>query len=150
MERSTVRTGGRLELGFVAAEGGPQRVFEEAVRHDSSASRLTWWFRGYYSFVRPVLPLPMRQRIQRWRGVESDDSGLFPHEFMARLVDALSGEGIEVVHPWPRGRDYGLTLTHDVESESGLRRCLEVAAIEEELGFRSSFNLVPFAYPSDA
>jgi hypothetical protein len=42
---------------------------------------------------------------------------------------------------WPGRHRAALTLTHDVEGEEGLRLALEVADLEEELGFRSSFNL---------
>ena len=37
-------------------------------------------------------------------------------------------------------------LTHDVESAKGVERCLELAKLEERLGFRSSFNFVAEDY----
>jgi peptidoglycan/xylan/chitin deacetylase (PgdA/CDA1 family) len=42
---------------------------------------------------------------------------------------------------WPHGHNAALTLGHDVESEEGLRLAVELADLEEELGFRSVFNL---------
>jgi hypothetical protein len=42
---------------------------------------------------------------------------------------------------WPGSHTAALILTHDVESAEGLRLAVEVADLEEELGFRSSFNL---------
>ncbi len=39
-----------------------------------------------------------------------------------------------------------MALTHDVEGEYGLSRCLEVAEMEEERGFRSTFAFVPKRY----
>jgi hypothetical protein len=50
---------------------------------------------------------------------------------------------------WPGTHRAALTLTHDVEGEDGLRLAVEVADLEEELGFRSSFNLGGW-YPVDA
>jgi glycosyltransferase involved in cell wall biosynthesis len=47
---------------------------------------------------------------------------------------------------WPDGRSFALVLTHDVESSRGVDRCLRLAAIEERLGFRSSFNFVAADY----
>ena len=41
---------------------------------------------------------------------------------------------------WPDGHRAAMILTHDVENESGVRRALAVADLEEEQGFRSSFN----------
>ena len=47
---------------------------------------------------------------------------------------------------WPEGKEFALVLTHDVERERGVEKCLQLAALEEELGFRSSFNFVPKGY----
>jgi len=44
---------------------------------------------------------------------------------------------------WPAGRQFALLLTHDVESKRGLERVKQMAELEMELGFRSSFNFVP-------
>jgi peptidoglycan/xylan/chitin deacetylase (PgdA/CDA1 family) len=50
---------------------------------------------------------------------------------------------------WPHGRPAALVLTHDVESAEGLRLAVELADVEEELGLRSSFNVVASWYPLD-
>lgn len=42
---------------------------------------------------------------------------------------------------WPDGASAAFILTHDVEGTDGLRGMMEIADLEEELGFRSSFNL---------
>lgn len=44
---------------------------------------------------------------------------------------------------WPEGKEFGLVLTHDVEGERGVQRVRQLAELEMELGFRSSFNFVP-------
>jgi hypothetical protein len=44
---------------------------------------------------------------------------------------------------WPDGKQFALVLTHDVEGQVGLDRCMKLAALEERLGFRSCFNFVP-------
>jgi hypothetical protein len=44
---------------------------------------------------------------------------------------------------WPSKKQFALVLTHDVESENGLRNCELVVQIEKKRGFRSSFNFVP-------
>ncbi len=51
---------------------------------------------------------------------------------------------------WPDGKRFALVLTHDVESQRGVDRVLKLAALEESLGFRSSFNFVAedYAVPS--
>lgn len=47
---------------------------------------------------------------------------------------------------WPEGKQFALVLTHDVESEKGLQRCLKLAQLDEQLGFRAAFNFVPEKY----
>jgi len=48
---------------------------------------------------------------------------------------------------WPEGKRFALVLTHDVESQRGVDRVLQLADLEESLGFRSSFNFVAEDYP---
>jgi hypothetical protein len=50
---------------------------------------------------------------------------------------------------WPGSHRAALILTHDVESAEGLRLAIELADLEEERGFRSSFNIVARWYPID-
>jgi hypothetical protein len=50
---------------------------------------------------------------------------------------------------WPRHHRFAFTLTHDIETEQGFDFVPAVAALEERLGFRSSFNVVPERYPID-
>lgn len=48
---------------------------------------------------------------------------------------------------WPEGKRFALVLTHDVDTARGRERCLDLAAMEKTLGFRSAFNFVPERYP---
>jgi len=47
---------------------------------------------------------------------------------------------------WPKGKEFALVLTHDIDTAHGQERCLDLAELEECLGFRSSFNFVPLRY----
>jgi hypothetical protein len=51
---------------------------------------------------------------------------------------------------WPDGKKFALVLTHDVDTAKGQERCRQLAHLELELGFRSSFNFVPRRYPVSA
>jgi hypothetical protein len=44
---------------------------------------------------------------------------------------------------WPEGRNFAFVLTHDVESQKGVDRVKQLAALEMEMGFRSKFNFIP-------
>ncbi len=61
--------------------------------------------------------------------------------FYARCLLLEAGRS-ELPFPWfwPGSYTAAMILTHDVESADGLRLALEIADIEEGLGFRSSFN----------
>jgi peptidoglycan/xylan/chitin deacetylase (PgdA/CDA1 family) len=45
-------------------------------------------------------------------------------------------------HGWPENKQFAVVLTHDVESMRGVARCRQLAQLEIELGFRSSFNFL--------
>jgi len=47
---------------------------------------------------------------------------------------------------WPDGKKFALVLTHDVEKQGGVEKCLQLMEIEKKFGFRSSFNFVPHDY----
>ena len=47
---------------------------------------------------------------------------------------------------WPDNKKFAIVLTHDVESETGHQRCMQLMNIEKSLGFRSAFNFVPERY----
>jgi len=47
---------------------------------------------------------------------------------------------------WPNDNKFAVVLTHGVETASGQRNIWRIKEIEEELGFRSSWNFVPEKY----
>jgi hypothetical protein len=61
-------------------------------------------------------------------------------------IDKTAATPPEGWQGWPDGKKFALVLTHDVETEEGLNKCRKLMKIEEELGFRSSFNFVAGDY----
>lgn len=47
---------------------------------------------------------------------------------------------------WPKGKNFALVLTHDVETAKGQKKCLELMRREENWGFRSGFYFTPERY----
>ena len=47
---------------------------------------------------------------------------------------------------WPEGKRFALVLTHDVDTQKGHDRCLQLMKLEQDAGFRSSFNFVGEEY----
>ncbi len=67
---------------------------------------------------------------------------------MSQCLDS-DGDELTTIHPWPDGAEFAFVLTHDVETSEGLRHIPRIADFEESLGFRSSWNLVPYKYKID-
>lgn len=47
---------------------------------------------------------------------------------------------------WPEQKKFAFTLMHDVETDFGQQKCTRLMALEQDIGFRSSFNFVPERY----
>src|SRR5205085_56005 len=67
-------------------------------------------------------------------------------DFLLGLIAERAGRPIPFISPWPRGHRWALVLTHDVELAIGCANVGPLRAIEEELGYRSSWNFVPARY----
>jgi len=98
-----------------------------------------------YYFLKPVIPRALQLALRRTviRGNLPKYSNVWP-------ID----EGASAPPPkwkgWPEGKQFALVLTHDVETQRGHDRCRDLAALEAEAGFRSSFNFVPERYTVSA
>jgi hypothetical protein len=51
---------------------------------------------------------------------------------------------------WPDGKKFAFALTHDVDTQKGHDNALQLMELEEERGFKSSFNFVPEGYAVSA
>lgn len=93
--------------------------------------------RLYYR-LKPLIPRNVRLAVRRH----------FAERKRARVQDVwpiLPGSERKPAgwNGWPDGKQFAVVLTHDVEGPEGLAKSLELARIERDLGFRSSFNFIP-------
>ena len=139
-----------MKCHFLLDAPGPHAVAQEQLDHDRRQSQLSRAFRVYYR-LRPLIPLRVRQRLQRRRQVQVEENWCHPDAFLRSLAACLEAEPqtIPIIHPWPDQAPFALVLAHDVETEAGMHNILRVAHIEEELGFRSSWNIIPHKYRVD-
>jgi peptidoglycan/xylan/chitin deacetylase (PgdA/CDA1 family) len=107
-------------------------------------------------FIPRSVQLRARRMLIRWqRNPEFprwpfDDSVFQLMRFYARCLMVAGGRTeLPFRWFWPERYRAAVTLTHDVESAEGLRHAIEIADLEEERGFRSSFNVVADWYPID-
>lgn len=135
---------------FLTSDYRAEQVFLQQVREDAGNTTLSRTFQIYYR-LRPLIPIALRQYLQKLRGHTVDDEWYVPADFICSLARSVAGKPAEIpiIHPWPDGERFCFVLTHDVETSDGLRHVLRVAQIEEELGFRSSWNFVPYKYDVD-
>lgn len=61
-------------------------------------------------------------------------------------IDEKAGKAPEGWRGWPDGKKFALVLMHDVDTEKGHEKCLQLMELDEKMGFRSSFNFVPERY----
>lgn len=116
------------------------------------------WKRRLYYALKPLIPRPVQIAL-RQRFVSVQASASFPawpiEPILTEIVDSYLSAMLRMVPTverlgfWPGGHRFAFAITHDVEWDSGLRRAPDLAAIEERLGFVSSWNLVPERYPID-
>lgn len=166
----TPRTGARapvlLQLdgwhAFATTDGGPdpqlrldlEEVYENFVSERWAAasanrrlsdSRLDLFYR-VKRFVPRRAQLWSRRQLIRWQGTPTfpswplDEGVSRVLELYARSLIGDGGGELAFRWFWPGTHRAALVLTHDVEGVEGIRLAVELADLEESLGFRSSFN----------
>jgi hypothetical protein len=110
--------------------------------------------RALYYAVRPLLPVVIRKHFQR-RALSGWADIPFPKwpvdctvdRLMEKLlVRSMSQSGVDTVPFiwfWPEGQDGCAIVTHDVETETGRAFCPTLMDLNDSVGIKSSFQLVP-------
>jgi hypothetical protein len=99
------------------------------------------WGKQVYYTIKPLIPRRVQIGLRRIvaRSVLRNSGAIWPiDEKCATPPIGWTG--------WPNGKQFALVLTHDVDTRRGQDRCQDLIALEERLGFRSSFNFVPLRY----
>ena len=96
--------------------------------------------RIYYQ-LKPFIPRPLqivfrRSIVLRRRELNKN---IWP-------IDERAASPPEGWEGWPDGKKFALVLLHDVDTERGHEKCLQLMELDEKIGFRSSFNFVPEKY----
>jgi len=93
--------------------------------------------RLYYRF-KPYLPWAVRMKMrQTLAGMQRRwHRATWP-------INPTAGEPPVGWPGWPEGKKFALVFTHDVEGQDGLSKVQQLVELEQQLGFRSSFNFIP-------
>ena len=109
--------------------------------------------RAYY-LIRPLLSVSVRKRLQEWH-LRDWDRLTFPHwpvdstvdqMFEQTLILSLRAQGVEeipFVWFWPDGATSCAIMTHDVETETGLRACSYLMDTADGFSMKASFQIIP-------
>jgi glycosyltransferase involved in cell wall biosynthesis len=112
------------------------------------------FIRNLYYLGRPLMPVRFRKILQRIR-LKKGPQNPFPRWPVDRTVDQLfesamslairsrENEPVPFIWFWPEGATAALILTHDVETESGRDFCSALMDLDDEFGFKSSFQVIP-------
>jgi hypothetical protein len=110
--------------------------------------------RQAYYLLRPLMPVRVRRHLQRraladWRDIPFPDWPVdctvesLLKDTLKYMLRERGGRPIPFVWFWPDGLRACVIVTHDVETDAGQRFCPDLMEIDEEFGFRSSFQFVP-------
>lgn len=101
----------------------------------------------YYNFLRPVLPILLRQKIQeKYNSQINCKENFIDEEFTQIVLSSLNGKELNL---FPAPYKTAVVLTHDVEEQEGFNYIPKVIELEESLGFKSSWNIIPYKYKVD-
>jgi hypothetical protein len=110
--------------------------------------------RSVYNALRPLLPLTVRKHLQRfyladWERIR------FPHwpvdvtverileQCLRLLMKAQGLATLPFIWFWPDAYDSCAIVTHDVETEGGRNFCSALMDLDDSIGIKSAFQIVP-------
>ncbi len=148
---------GQVVLPFVPeqiAEGLLNEVYSNQMEPEYTRLGSHSAVRRIYYWGRPLLSLRLRSVLQRikLRGklkspfpswpVDRSVDKLF-EKLMIATIRANGGHPVPFIWFWPEGKQAAFVLTHDVEDSAGKAFCSSLMDIDDEYGFKASFQIVP-------
>ncbi len=102
----------------------------------------------YYNFIRPLIPISVRQKLQEKLNAGVEWKKDFIDDSLVNEITSLQSDKITNLK-YKQGKDCAIVLTHDVEEQQGFDFIPRVIELEEKYGFKSSWNIVPYKYKID-
>lgn len=104
----------------------------------------------YYNFIRPIVPISIRQKLQEKVNAGIELKKDFIDEELVIMLQSEKVLGNKIKDfKYKNENDCAVVLTHDVEEQQGFNFIPEVLELEEKYGFKSSWNIVPYKYKID-
>lgn len=121
-----------------------QASIHRAIENDIDNAKLSSSYQYFYR-IRPLVPTSVRQWLQKRSNKKT--SRELDWYFPTQLADYSAS--VQPPSIWPNAADFALVLTHDVESADGMRLIPRLAELENKLGLKSCWNIVPYKYKID-
>ena len=103
----------------------------------------------YYSFLRPYLPIKIRQLFQRRYNANIKLRDNFIFDDLVNYLKEKTDFEKTTNSLYPQNYTSAVILTHDVEEQTGFNYIPKVIELEEKYNFKSSWNIVPYKYKID-
>ena len=151
---SAVEDHGRLRLPFDPTEIVDNLRLERYPKAEGLGTGRSSYLRKLYYLVRPALNLAVRKQIQRfcarnWQDisfpswpVDTTVENICENLLLASL-QAKRIESVPFVWFWPAGARGCVIMTHDVETKAGRDHCAELMDMDDSVGIKASFQIVP-------
>lgn len=134
----------------------PQQVVNclQRERYVDNATNASRAFRTLYYAARPAMRVGVRKYIQQlyFRGREKTPFPQWPVDTTVEnlvehlLVLAMKSRNLKrlpFIWFWPDGAPTCTTISHDVETDTGLEYCTHLMDLDDSFGIKSSFPLIP-------
>jgi len=125
-----------------------QNIVKKFLLEDNLEIKFSFKQKFYYNFLRPIIPISIRQKIQH----SYNDKIKYKENFInSDFVDLIKKgfQNNDNENFYPDNYKTAIILTHDVEEETGFNFIPKVIELEKELDFKSSWNIVPYKYKID-
>jgi hypothetical protein len=110
--------------------------------------------RTLYYRLRDLVPRSIRRHVQKialgdWRSISFPDWPVdgtverFLERLLALSMRAQGVERVPFIWFWPAGAKSCVIMTHDVENATGLNFCSRLMDLDDSVGIKASFQLIP-------
>jgi peptidoglycan/xylan/chitin deacetylase (PgdA/CDA1 family) len=106
--------------------------------------------RFYYSALRPLLPIKVRQILQNKYNASVSLRENFICDELLNYLKEKPGFTDLLKNLYPENYSSAVVLTHDVEEQEGFDYIPKVIELEKKYNFKSSWNIVPYKYKIDS
>lgn len=148
-------SGSTVQLPFDPCQVVDNLRWERYARGGSETASTTGGLvRNLYYFLRPLMPVAVRQHLQRMhlRGWDKVPFPSWPVDRTADrilerlLVFAMKARGLEripFIWFWPDSARSCAIVTHDVETATGRDFCTQLMDLNDSFGIKTSFQIIP-------